>query len=350
MTNTDINIDGRLIGPGHPPYIIAEMSGNHRGDINVALSLMETAKQAGADAVKLQTYTSDTITMDHDGPGFVVESGLWEGRRLYELYQEASTPWEWHEQLFAKGRELGITVFSSPFDFTAIDFLEKLNAPAYKIASFEANDIPLIERAAATGKPLIISTGMSNEAEITEALSAARGAGCQDIILLHCISSYPTPLSKANLNGIKKLAERFNVTVGLSDHTLGTLAPSIAIALGASVIEKHFTTARADGGPDAAFSLEPNELVEVCSNCRLAWEALGSNSIGCIDVEEVSLTYRRSLYAVADIEKGERFSQNNVRSIRPAFGLAPKYLSKVLGQHAKSSIKRGTPLSWDLVE
>jgi len=350
MTHKSIRIDHRSIGLDHPPYVIAEMSGNHRGDIGVALSLMEAAKKAGADAIKLQTYTADTITLDHDGPGFVIEGGIWDGKRLYDLYQEASTPWDWHGQLFAKGRELGITVFSSPFDFTAVDFLETLDTPAYKIASFELNDIPLIEKVAATNKPLIMSTGMSDETTIAEALDAARQAGCEDIVLLHCISSYPTPLSQANLNGIRLLAERFQVPVGLSDHTLGTMAPTLSIALGASVIEKHFTTARADGGPDADFSLEPDELHEVCQNCRQAWEALGSGRIGCGNSEKPSQTYRRSLYAVADIAKGDIFSTDNIRSIRPSFGLAPKYLPKILGRKAQTDIVRGTPLSWEHVD
>jgi N-acetylneuraminate synthase len=339
-----ITIDGRAIGPGHSPYVIAEMSGNHNGDIDRAFALMEAAKAAGADAVKLQTYTADTITIDHDGPGFRIEGGLWAGRTLYDLYQEAHTPWDWHEALFAKGRDLGITVLSAPFDPTAIELLESLNTPAYKIASFEIIDLPLIEKAAATGKPLIISTGMANLEEIGDAVSAARNAGCTELTLLHCISGYPTPIEQSNLRTVPDLRNKFDAVIGLSDHTLGTTASVVAVALGAAVIEKHLTLARADGGPDAAFSLEPDELRVLCQSCRDAWSALGDADYSRKKAEQENAMFRRSLYVVEDVREGEEFNERNVRSIRPGFGLAPKHLKQVLGQEAAMDLSRGTPL------
>jgi pseudaminic acid synthase len=346
----EITIAGRRIGPGHPPYVIAEMSGNHNGDIKRAFALLEAAKKAGADAVKLQTYTADTITIDHDGPGFRIEGGLWNGRTLYALYQEAHTPWAWHPQLFDKARELGIAIFSSPFDSTAIDFLEKLGAPAYKIASFEVIDLPLIRHAAKTGKPLIISTGIADLGEIGEAVAAARAAGCREIALLHCTSGYPTPPEESNLRTLPHLAEAFGVVAGLSDHTPGTAVPVAAVALGANLIEKHFTLRRADGGPDAAFSLEPEELAELVANCRTAWSALGKISYELEASEKGNKTFRRSLYAVQDIPVGGRLTAENVRSIRPGYGLPPKHLPEVLGRRAGRAIARGTPLDWKLIE
>jgi N-acetylneuraminate synthase len=346
----EITIAGRRIGPGHPPYVIAEMSGNHNGDINRAFALLEAAKTAGADAVKLQTYTADTITIDHDGPGFRIEGGLWNGRTLYELYQEAHTPWEWHPQLFAKARDLGVTVFSSPFDPTAIEFLEQLGTPAYKIASFEIVDLPLIQRAARTGKPLIISTGLAGLGEIGDAVDAARTAGCGEIALLHCTSGYPTPPEDSNLRTIPHLAEAFGVVAGLSDHTPGTAVPVAATALGARVIEKHFTLRRADGGPDAAFSLEPKELAELVTNCRTAWTALGEVSYALEASERGNKIFRRSLYTVKNIPAGAELTAENVRSIRPGYGLAPKHLPEILGRRAGRPIARGTPLSWSLLE
>lgn len=349
MTKSAITIAGRPIGPGHPPYVIAEISGNHNGSIDHAFAIMSAAKAAGADAVKLQTYTPDTITIDHDSSDFLIDSGLWKGRRLYELYAEATTPWEWHERLFAKGRELGITVFSSPFDVSAVEFLEHLGAPAYKIASFENVDLPLIERIAATGKPVIISTGLATLAEIGDAVAAARRGGCNELALLHCVSGYPTPAADANLLTLPHLRDAFDTVIGLSDHTLGIGVAVAAVALGASIIEKHVTLRRADGGPDSSFSLEPTELAALCVASRDASAALGSVCYGPKGSDVGNLRFRRSLYAVADIAAGEILSAANIRSIRPGFGLPPKYLPELVGRVAVSPVKRGTPLSWDLI-
>ncbi|MCW5752799.1 MAG: pseudaminic acid synthase [Alphaproteobacteria bacterium] len=345
----DFAIAGRTIGAGAPPYIIAEMSANHNGEIERAFRLMEAAREAGADAVKLQTYTADTITIAHDGPGFRIEGGLWHGRTLHDLYQEAATPWEWHAELFEHGRKIGITVFSSPFDPTAIDLLEQLGAPAYKIASFEIVDLPLIARAAATGKPLIISTGMAGLGEIGEAVAAARAGGARDIALLHCTSGYPTPPEESNLRTIPHLADAFDLAVGLSDHTLGTAVPVAAVALGAVIVEKHFTLKRADGGPDSAFSLEPEELATLVETCRTAWSALGAIDYGLTPSEAGNRQFRRSLYAVRQIRAGEPITQENVRSIRPGFGLPPKHLPDIIGRRAARDIAYGTPLAWELL-
>lgn len=343
-------IAGRPIGPDHSPYVIAELSGNHNGRLERALQLIDAAKEAGADAVKLQTYTPDTITIDHDGPGFRIEGGPWSGRTLYDLYREAHTPWDWHPALFAKGRALGLTVFSSPFDDTAVDLLESLDAPAYKVASFELVDLPLIRRMAATGKPLIMSTGMADLGEITDAVVAARDAGAGGIVLLHCTSGYPTPPGESNLATIPHLAAAFDVPAGLSDHTAGHAAAVAAVALGACMIEKHVTLRRSDGGPDAAFSLEPGELKALVDNVRLAWEAVGKVDYAVAPSERGNREFRRSLYVVEDIAAGASFTERNLRSIRPGYGLAPKHLPEVIGRKARSAIKRGTPLAWSLVE
>lgn len=348
---TEIIIAGRSVGPTHPPYVIAELSANHNGDFDRAVRLMEAAAAAGADAVKLQTYTADTITIRHDGPGFRVEGGLWHGRLLYDLYEEAHTPWEWQPALFAKGRELGLAVFSSPFDGTAIEFLAGLDAPAYKIASFECIDLPLIAKAAGYGKPLIVSTGMANLAEIEEAVTAAREGGAGGLVLLHCVSGYPTPASDCNLRTITDLVHRYpGAVIGLSDHTLGTTVATAAVALGAAVIEKHVTLDRADGGPDAAFSLEPDELARLVGDVRTCWEALGTADYSLKESERGTAPMRRSLYAVCDIATGDALTVDNVRSIRPGGGLAPKHYPAVIGRRAARAIPFGTPLSWDMIE
>lgn len=344
-----IEIDGRKIGDGLRPYVIAELSGNHNGRIERAFELMAAAKAAGADAVKLQTYRAETITIDSSRPEFFIKGGLWDGRRLYELYQEAHTPWEWHQALFAKGRDLGITVFSTPFDPTAVNLLEELDVPAYKIASFELVDIPLIRLVAATGKPLIMSTGMANLDEIAVAVAAARDAGCKDLVLLHCVSSYPAPVAQSNLRSIPDLARRFDVLTGLSDHTLGTVAATAAVTLGAVMVEKHVTIRRSEGGVDSGFSLEPAELAQLVADLGAAAEALGMPKYGPTEAERNSLIHRRSLYVVADVAAGDILTVRNVRSIRPALGLPPICLDAVLGRTASRELAFGEPLLWDMV-
>ena len=344
-----IHIDGRPIGPGHEPYIICEMSGNHNGSLDRALHLLEEAAKTGADAIKMQSYTADTITIDHDGPAFKIEGGLWDGRTLHELYQEAQTPFEWHAPLFARARELGVTLFSSPFDETAVDMLETLDAPAYKIASFEAVDLPLVAYVASKGKPMIISTGMANLEEIGDAVRTAQENGCKEIVLLHCISSYPAPDEQSNVRTVPDLAERFGVISGLSDHTFGSAVSVASIALGGCVIEKHFTLRRADGGPDSAFSLEPEEFFTLVTDCKRAWRALGQPTYDLQGAESGSVQFRRSLYVVKDVAAGEAITRENVRSIRPGQGLAPKHLPEVLGRNAARDLKRGEPLDWGLL-
>ena len=343
-----IFIADRRVGPGSPPYVIAEMSGNHNGDLDRAFKIMDAAKAAGADAIKLQTYRADTITIDHDAPEFVIQGGLWDGRRLYELYEEAHTPWEWHAPLFEYGAKIGLAVFSSPFDFTAVDFLEGLGAPAYKIASPEIVDLPLIRYAARHNKPLIISTGMASLDEIEAAVDTAKSNGTGGVALLHCTSAYPTPPEEANLATVADLARRMGVFTGLSDHTLDTTVATISVALGAHIIEKHFTLARSDGGVDSAFSIEPHELERLVRDVRIAQVAVGKPAYTPTESESTILKYRRSLYVVADIKAGHVLTHDNVRSIRPAKGLAPKHLDAVLGQRASRDLAFGEPLDWSM--
>lgn len=347
----EFSIAGRKIGPGQPPFIIAEMSGNHNQSLERALAIVEAAAKAGAHALKIQTYTADTMTLDlSEGAFFVSDpNSLWQGKSLYQLYQEAHTPWEWHRPIFDRCRELGMIGFSTPFDETAVDFLETLDVPCYKIASFENTDIPLIRKVAATGKPMIISTGMATVAELDETVCAAREAGCKDLVLLKCTSTYPATPENTHILSIPHMRELFGCEVGLSDHTMGIGVAVASVALGASVIEKHFTLLRADGGVDSAFSLEPEEMCALVTESERAWQALGQVSYGPSEAEKKSLVYRRSLYVVSDIQKGEVFTRENVRAIRPGYGLQPKHFETVLGRQAKRCLARGTALSWDMV-
>jgi pseudaminic acid synthase len=349
-TQNDLAIAGRRVGSGQPPYLIAEMSANHGGSLDQALAVIEAAAKAGADAIKLQTYTADTITINCDRPDFLIKGGLWDGRTLYDLYRQAHTPWEWHRELFAKGRELGITMFSSPFDETAVDFLEELDVPAYKVASFELVHLPLLRKVASTGKPVILSTGMASYAEIKESIGTLRDAGCRELVVLHCTSGYPTPPDEANVRMIPHLSKMFDVPVGLSDHTLDNTVAVTAVALGAVAIEKHFTLDRADGGPDSAFSLEPSEFAGLVAAARTAWAALGKADDVRAPSEQGNRMFRRSIYAVKDIRKGDRLTSESVRVIRPGFGLAPRHYDEVIGRHASADIARGTPISWPLIE
>ena len=344
-----VSIDGRHVGLDHPPYIIAELSANHNGSLENALRTIDAAHSCGASAIKLQTYTADTMTIDSDRPDFMIGAGPWAGYKLYDLYKWAQTPFDWHKAMFAHARKIGITVFSTPFDETAVDLLESLSTPAYKIASFENTDIPLIQYVARTGKPMIMSTGMANEEEIAEAIDAARTAGCKNLILLHCISSYPAPIEQANLRHITELADRFGVVVGLSDHTLGTVASVASIALGANVIEKHFILDRADKGPDSDFSINPDELRRLCREAREAWLSLGKAGYKRQSSETNSMIFRRSIYFIKDLPKGATVSEADIRRIRPGLGLAPKYFSKIIGKKLITSVSRGTPVSWDLL-
>jgi len=343
------DIAGRLIGAGHPPYIIAEISGNHMGDINKAFALIEAAKTAGADAVKFQTYEAHTITLNSDAPAFVVQEDLWKGKKLYELYEKAQTPFAWHEALFTKAAQVGITAFSAPFDHTAVELLESLNCPAYKIASCELVDIPLLKRVAATQKPVILSSGMATEAEIEEALEALRTNGAKHIALLHCISGYPTPFTDANITTLAALAGKFSVPIGISDHTQGLSVPIAATALRACIIEKHICLDRASGAIDSAFSLEPSELALMVQECRNAFDALGRVQLGPVASEADSLRFRRSLYFTEKIQAGEKITEKMVRSLRPAGGLHTRYLDEVIGKQAKDTIEAGTPVSWGLL-
>jgi len=344
-----ITLNGRAISPDHSPYIIAELSANHNGSLERALKTIEAAHKCGVDAIKIQTYTADTLTIDCDAPDFLIKGGLWDGFKLYDLYKWAETPYKWHRPMFDHARKLGITMFSTPFDETAVDLLEDLGTPAYKIASFEIVDLPLIRYAASTGKPMIISTGMANEVEIEEAITTAREAGCKDLILLHCISSYPAPIEQANLRQIPELARRFGVMSGLSDHTMGTTAAVTAVALGACVIEKHFTLSRNDKGPDSEFSLEPHEMERLCVDAKDAWSALGKEGYTRKEAEEKSRIFRRSVYFVRDFPAGAVITRNDIRRIRPGMGLAPKFFDQLIGRTTNRSIKKGTAISWDLL-
>ena len=349
MTN-EMSIAGRKIGPQFSPYVIAEMSANHNGKLESALRIIENAKKAGADAVKIQTYRADTITLNSDRPDFQITDGLWAGRSLYELYEWAHTPWEWHATLFSHARKIGITLFSSPFDATAVDMLEELGTPAYKIASFEAIDIPLIKYVARTGKPMIISTGMSDAQEIQEAIDAAREGGCKELSILRCVSGYPAPASDYNLRTLTDMIQRFGLITGLSDHTLDNTTAVASVALGASIIEKHFTLDREGGGADDSFSLEPRELQELCQDAKTAWECMGTVNYGRKSSEIDNVKFRRSLYFVKSLKAGELVPADAVRSVRPGFGLPPKYLDEVIGAVLKEDVDFGVSVSWDVLE
>ncbi len=349
MIHPEISIAGRRIGADHPPYVICELSGNHNGSLDRALAMVDAAADTGCDAIKIQTYTADTITLDVDRPEFVIHGGLWDGRSLYELYQEAQTPFEWHAAIFERAAKRGVTIFSSPFDETAVDLLADLGAPAFKIASFEAVDLPLIRYAAAKGRPLIISTGMANLAEIEAARDAALAGGAAGVLLLHCVSSYPATFEDANVRTVADMAARFGCPVGLSDHTPGTAAAVAAVAMGACAVEKHFTLARADGGPDSEFSLEPAEFRALVRDTKDAWASLGTVNYDLLGSERGNVQFRRSLYVTADVKAGEVLTRGNVRSVRPGLGLPPADLERVLGRAAARDLVRGEPLAWDMV-
>ena len=349
MTNNPsyMNINNRRIAIDEPPYIVAELSANHNGSIETAREMIEVAKQSGADAVKLQTYRPDTITIYCDHEDFRIHGGLWDNRTLYDLYAEAHMPWEWHTPLFEHAKKLGITIFSSPFDSTAVDLLEDLNAPAYKIASFELIDLPLVKYVASTRKPMILSTGMADAEEIQEAIDAAHEGGCKELAILHCVSGYPAPVEDYNLRVIPDMIQRFGLVTGLSDHTLDNTTALASIAMGAAIIEKHFTLDRNGEGPDDSFSLEPEELSQLCRDSKAAWDSLGSVSYERKKSEQENVIFRRSLYVVKDIKAGEILTKENVRSIRPGYGLAPKFYDQILGRVVSHDISFGTPLSFD---
>jgi pseudaminic acid synthase len=352
VTGQSISLGSLLVGEDHPPVFIAEMSGNHGGSLTTALELVDAMAKAGAHGLKLQTYTADTMTLNCDGPGFVIEeaNSLWKGERLYDLYEKAHTPWDWHKAIFDRCASHGMVCFSTPFDETAVDFLEGLSAPCYKISSFECTDLPLIKRVAATGKPVIISTGMASEQEIAKAVGSAREAGCQDLILLKCTSSYPAPVDQAHLRALPLLKDHFNCLVGLSDHTMGLAVPLASVAMGAVLIEKHVTLSRADGTVDSAFSLEPHEVRDLVTETQRVWQAMGQAALGCNAAEKESLAYRRSLYVAKNIAAGERFTKENLRAIRPGFGLAPEHLESLLGKRSSQALTAGTPMRWEYVQ
>ncbi|MBI5140156.1 MAG: pseudaminic acid synthase [Candidatus Vogelbacteria bacterium] len=351
-TRQKIFINNKPIGENQPPFIVAEMSGNHNQSIDRALAIVEAMAKAGAHAVKLQTYTADTITIDSNQKEFFVNDpkSLWQGVSLYKLYQQAYTPWEWHQIIFAKCKELGLIAFSTPFDETAVAFLETLNVPCYKIASFENIHLPLIRKVAATGKPIIISTGMATLEELVEIVETAKGSGCKDIILLKCTSSYPANPESSNILTIPDMRRRFDCQVGLSDHTLGIGAAVASVALGAAIIEKHFTLSRAEGSVDAAFSMEPDEFSRLVKETKQAWQSLGKISYGPTEQEKASLVFRRSLYVVQDMKAGDTFTRDNLRPIRPGFGLPPKYFDELLGKKVKTNVKKGAPITWELID
>lgn len=346
----EIRINGRPIGPAHAPFVIAELSANHNGSLDAALRIIDAAAAAGADAVKIQTYTADTITLNSARPEFQITEGKWAGQSLYQLYQSAYTPWDWHPALFAHARKRGLTIFSSPFDATAVDLLEDLGAPAYKIASFEAVDLPLIRYAASTGKPMIISTGMADAEEIAEAIAAARDGGCRDLAILHCVSGYPAPAGDYNLRTLTDMVARFGLVTGLSDHTLDNTTAIAAVALGAAIIEKHMTEDRNGGGPDDSFSLEPPEFAALCTAARTAHAALGRVDYGRKSSERANVVFRRSLYFVKPLKAGEVITPDAVRSVRPGFGAAPKHLEAILGRRVREDVQAETPVRLDQVE
>ena len=345
-----IEIAGRPIGVDYSPYVIAELSANHNGKLDTAMKIIEEAKKAGADAVKLQTYTADTITLNSDAEEFQIHGGLWDGKTLYQLYQEAHMPWDWHKPLFEHARKLGITIFSSPFDNTAVDLLEDLNTPAYKIASFEAVDLPLIKYVARTGKPMIISTGMADAEEIQEAIDAAREGGCKELAILHCVSGYPAPAEDYNLRTIPDMIERFGLVTGLSDHTLDNTTAIASVVMGASIIEKHFTLDRSGGGPDDSFSLEPAEMAALCRDSKTAWAALGKVDYGRKTSEQGNVKFRRSLYFVKNLKKGEIITSECLKSIRPGYGEKPKELEKIIGKRLIRDVSLGEPVKFNCLE
>lgn len=344
--NAHISIDGRKIGTDYAPYIIAEMSANHNGSIENAFKIIEQAKRCGADAVKLQTYTADTITLNSRAPEFMIRGTLWDGQSLHELYQKAHMPWDWHKPLFDFAREQGITIFSSPFDFSAVDLLESLDAPAYKIASFEMVDLPLIRYVAQTGKPMIISTGMADADEIAEAVETAKSAGCRELVVLHCVSGYPAPAADYNLRTLPDMAARFDTLVGLSDHTLDNTTAVASVVLGACVIEKHFTLDRNGGGADDSFSLEPDGLQALCRDSKTAWQALGRVHYGLKSSEQGNVQFRRSLYFVKDLQKGDTIDETCIRSVRPGFGITPKHFDELIGKRLTRNVQANTKTDW----
>ena len=345
-----ININGYKVGANSPPYILAELSANHNGILQKALDTITAAKKSGAHGIKLQTYSADTMTIDSDQEDFLIKGGLWDGYKLYDLYKQAQTPYDWHKAMFDHARAIGITCFSTPFDETAVDLLEDLNVPAYKIASFEATDLPLIKYVASTKKPLIMSTGMANFEEIEEMVATAKDAGCHDLILLHCLSSYPAPVEQSNLLTILDMKEKFDVQVGLSDHTISNTAAIVATGLGATLIEKHFILDRNDKGPDSEFSIEPNELHSLVTQTKEAWLSLGRAGYDRKPAEEANAVFRRSVYFVEDMPKGSIITEDSVRRIRPGYGLPPKYESEIVGKRLVKAVKRGTPTAWELFE